>query len=43
MEFMKGFPVEAGYLAVFESLFSMFLYILVFLSMSLVAIKRRDF
>jgi ABC-2 type transport system permease protein len=43
MEFMKGFPVEAGYLTVFESLFSMFLYILVFLSMSLVAIKRRDF
>lgn len=43
MEFMKGFPVETGYLAVFESLFSMFLYILVFLSMSLVAIKRRDF
>jgi len=43
IEFMKGLPVEAGYLTVFESLFSMFLYILVFLSMSLVAIKRRDF
>jgi|GEM_PF-969310 len=42
-EFMKDFPVEGGYLKVFESLFSMFLYILVFLSMSLVAIKRRDF
>ncbi len=42
MEFMKGFPVGAGYLTAFESLFSMFLYILVFLSMSLLAIKRRD-
>ncbi|AAM07385.1 TPA: ABC transporter permease [Methanosarcina acetivorans] len=43
MEFMRGFPVEGGYLKVFESLLSMFLYILAFLSMSLVAIKRRDF
>lgn len=42
MEFMKGFSVESGYLTVFESLFSMVLYISVFLSMSLVAIKRRD-
>ncbi|WP_440948954.1 ABC transporter permease subunit [Methanosarcina sp. T3] len=43
MEFMKGFPVEGGYLKVFESPVSMFLYMLAFLSMSLVAIKRRDF
>ncbi|AKB77000.1 hypothetical protein MSHOH_0517 [Methanosarcina horonobensis HB-1 = JCM 15518] len=43
MEFMKGFPVESEYLKVFESLLSIFLYMLVFLSMSLVAIKRRDF
>ncbi|AKB36906.1 hypothetical protein MSSAC_2316 [Methanosarcina siciliae C2J] len=43
MEFMKGFPVERGSLKVFENLVSMFLYILVSLSMSLVAIKRRDF
>lgn len=42
MEFMKDFPVEGGYLKIFENLFSMFLYILVFLSMSLVAVKRRD-
>lgn len=43
MEFMKDFPVEGDYLKVFENLFSMLLYILVFLSMSLIAIKRRDF
>ncbi|MDI9395263.1 MAG: ABC transporter permease [Euryarchaeota archaeon] len=42
LEFMKGFPAGAGYFTVFESLFSMLLYILVFLSMSLLAIKRRD-
>jgi ABC-type transport system involved in multi-copper enzyme maturation permease subunit len=42
MELMKGISVEAGYLTAFESLISMFLYILVFLSMSLMAIKRRD-
>ncbi|AKB81822.1 hypothetical protein MSBR3_1244 [Methanosarcina barkeri 3] len=42
IDLMTGFPVGAGYLTVFESLFSMFLYMLVFLSMSLLAIKRRD-
>jgi ABC-2 type transport system permease protein len=42
MESLKDFPVETGYLWIFESLLSMFLYISVFLSMSLVAIKRRD-
>jgi ABC-type transport system involved in multi-copper enzyme maturation permease subunit len=42
IDLITGFPVGAEYLTVFESLFSMFLYILVFLSMSLLAIKRRD-
>lgn len=42
IDLITGFPVGAGYLTVFESLFSMLLYMLVFLSMSLLAIKRRD-
>ncbi|MDD2341032.1 MAG: ABC transporter permease [Methanosarcina sp.] len=42
IEFMKSFPVEAGYLKIFESLCSMLLYMLVFLFMSLAAINRRD-
>jgi len=42
IDLIKGFPIRDGYLTVFESLFSMFLYMLVFLSMSLLAIKRRD-
>ncbi|AKB23860.1 hypothetical protein MSMTP_0391 [Methanosarcina sp. MTP4] len=42
LEFLKDFQVETGYLRVFESLLSMFLYISVFLSISLIAIKRRD-
>lgn len=42
MSFINSFSVKAGYLKFCESLFSMFLYILVFLSTSLVAIKRRD-
>lgn len=42
LELMKSISVGAGYLTAFESLFSMLLYILVFLSMSLIAIKRRD-
>lgn len=42
IEFMKSLSVEAVYPKIFESLVSMFLYILAFLSMSLEAIKRRD-
>lgn len=39
---MKGISGGAGYLTAFESIVSMFLYILVFLSMSLLTIKRRN-
>lgn len=42
IELIKSFSVESGYIRIFESLFSMCLYISVFLSMSLAAIKRRD-
>ncbi len=42
LELMKSLSVGSGYLTAFESLFSMLLYTLVFLSMSLIAIKRRD-
>lgn len=42
MELIKGISVETGYFTAVESLLSMFLYILVFLSMSLMTIKRRD-
>jgi ABC-2 type transport system permease protein len=42
MNFIKSFSVKDEYLRIYESIFSMLLYILVFLSTSLVAIKRRD-
>ena len=42
IKFMTDFSFKAGYLKILESLFSMLLYISVYLSMSLVAIKRRD-
>jgi ABC-2 type transport system permease protein len=42
IELMKSLSVGTGYLTAFESLLSMLLYILVFLSMSLIVIKRRD-
>jgi ABC-2 type transport system permease protein len=42
IDFMTDFSFKAEYLRILESLFSMLLYISVYLSMSLVAIKRRD-
>lgn len=42
VDFIKSFSVKVGYLRICESLFSMLLYILVFLSTSIIAIKRRD-
>lgn len=42
IDFMTDFSFKAGYFRILESLFSMLLYISVYLSMSLVAIKRRD-
>lgn len=42
VDFIKSFSVKDGYLRICKNLFSMILYILAFLSISIIAIKRRD-